>query len=153
MTGSLPEAGQTKWRGNTRRNPSPRARREEANQPDLGSSGPPPEAQTGMPVRSLHRGQEVNLILKSEARDLAPDRVAVRYNPRAISQYRDRACMLMSQYKNDPARLAQYTADTERNLQKVHDALRDIPSQPKPPKTTQRVNNNKGSKNKKKKKL
>ena len=67
MTGSLPEAGQTKWRGNTWRNPSPRARREEANQPDLGSSGPPPEAQTGMPVQSLHRGQEVNLILKSEA--------------------------------------------------------------------------------------
>ena len=61
--------------------------------------------------------------------------------------------MLMSQYKNDPARLAQYAADTERNLQKVHDALRDIPSQPKPPKTTQGVNNNKGSKNKKKKKL
>ena len=81
------------------------------------------------------------------------DRVAVRYYPRAISQYRDRACMLMSQYKNDSARLAQYTADTEQNLQKVHDALRDIPSQPKPPKTTQRVNNNKGSKNKKKKKL
>ena len=42
-----------------------RAHGEEANQLDLGSSGLPPEAQTGMPVRSLHRGQEVNLILKS----------------------------------------------------------------------------------------
>ena len=85
-------------------------------------------------------------------RDLAPDSISMRYNPRAISQYRDRARILMSQYQNDAEQLAQYAADTERDLQKVHDALRDIPTFPKPPKVKQRINASKGKKNKKNKK-
>ena len=60
--------------------------------------------------------------------------------------------MLMSQYQHDAGRLAQYATDAERDLQKVHDALRNIPNFPQPPKVKQRVNTNKGKKNKKNRK-
>ena len=96
--------------------------------------------------RDQHRGRS-----RIRIRDLALDRVSMRYNPRAISQYRDRAHMLMSQYQHDAGRIAQHAADAKRDLQKVHDALRNIPNFPQPPKVTQRVNANKGKKNKKNK--